>query len=294
MSYLLFIDESGHDRKNMPYEVRGGICLHSSRLWDFVREVIELEEHTFGCRLQSYKIEIKGHRLLDRDRIRWSDQDRQIEAENRRELAKRFLEKGRMPGQRPSRDEFTAYGQSCLAMANGIFDLLERHGACVFAAAIPRTVKRPSTQDAVELLRKDHVFLFERYFHFLERYQQHGLIVMDETEKLEDRKFVGRMEQYFTRTQNGQQRAGRIIPYPFFVSSDLVYPVQAADLVIYCINWGYRICAGMDSEVRPEIQLAFEERLRRLQFSGDFEKQGLRRIRTYGIFYVPDPYTSRT
>jgi len=37
MSYLLFIDESGHDHRHAPYEVRGGIALHSRKLWPFIR-----------------------------------------------------------------------------------------------------------------------------------------------------------------------------------------------------------------------------------------------------------------
>jgi hypothetical protein len=28
MSWLLFLDESGHDHKNTPYEVRGGFAIH--------------------------------------------------------------------------------------------------------------------------------------------------------------------------------------------------------------------------------------------------------------------------
>jgi hypothetical protein len=35
VTWLLFMDESGHDHKNMPLEVRGGVALHVSRLWDF-------------------------------------------------------------------------------------------------------------------------------------------------------------------------------------------------------------------------------------------------------------------
>ena len=30
MSWLLFLDESGHDHRHMPYEVRGGVALHVS------------------------------------------------------------------------------------------------------------------------------------------------------------------------------------------------------------------------------------------------------------------------
>ena len=36
MSWLLFLDESGHDHKQLPYEVRGGIALHARQLWPFV------------------------------------------------------------------------------------------------------------------------------------------------------------------------------------------------------------------------------------------------------------------
>ena len=37
MSYLLFMDESGHDRRNLPYEVRGGIALEDGKIWPFAR-----------------------------------------------------------------------------------------------------------------------------------------------------------------------------------------------------------------------------------------------------------------
>jgi hypothetical protein len=29
MSYLFFMDESGHDHRNTPYEVRGGVAISS-------------------------------------------------------------------------------------------------------------------------------------------------------------------------------------------------------------------------------------------------------------------------
>ncbi|HTU89082.1 MAG TPA: hypothetical protein VMF69_03195 [Gemmataceae bacterium] len=35
MAWLLFLDESGHDHKQMPYEVRGGIAFQDSQLWSF-------------------------------------------------------------------------------------------------------------------------------------------------------------------------------------------------------------------------------------------------------------------
>ena len=68
MSWLLFMDESGHDHKQMPYEVRGGIALQDRRVWPFIRAVASLEENCFGVRLADFKKEFKGAKLLDKDR----------------------------------------------------------------------------------------------------------------------------------------------------------------------------------------------------------------------------------
>ncbi len=275
----------------MPYEVRGGIALHSGKLWRFIQAMIQLEQSVFGERIGRYGIEIKGHRLLDKDKLRWANQGPRTEDADRRERCRSFISKSQSQ-LAITKPEFTAYGQSCLLMAQGIFDLLEKHDARVFATIIPRDAAPPVARDASEFLRKDHVFLFERYFYFLESSREHGLIVMDESEKQEDRRFVRKMEAYFTQTDNGRFRASRIIPSPFFVASDLTYPIQAADVVIYCVNAGYRVCAGMDEEARPEIQSIFEPLLQRLQYRGDFTtSEGTRHV--YGITFVPDPYSSR-
>ena len=72
MSWLLFLDESGHDRHSMPYEVRGGIALHASRLWSFVQGMRRLELECFGCQLDLYSKELKGSTLVDRKRFRFA------------------------------------------------------------------------------------------------------------------------------------------------------------------------------------------------------------------------------
>ena len=162
----------------------------------------------------------------------------------------------------------------------------------MFAAAIPRGVRRESAAGA-GYLRKDHVFLLERYFYFLEREQEYGMLVMDEVEKSEDRRFIRRLEAYFRKTNTGRYRSRWIVPAPLFVSSDLTYPVQAADLAIYCINWGFRLASrGMDAPTRSEIAERFAPWLSQLQYRGREERGGVE-FRTFGIVYVPDPYESR-
>lgn len=293
MSWLLFIDESGHDHRSTPYEVRGGIAVHAGELWPFVQGAQRLELSAFGTRLSQFRTELKGCKLLDKDRFKWALQGPMMSEEERRKHCRGFLTKG-LERKSPAREEFTAYGQACLEMVRGLFLLLRDHKAKLFATVIPGSVKCPNTLEAMEYLRKDQVFLLERYFDFLEQQgREHGLLVMDEVEKAEDRRFVKRLESYFTKTQTGRYRTACIVPTPFFVASDMAYPVQAADIVIYCVNWGFRLpMRGMNAPVRDEIANEFRPWLDQLQFRGEANRDG-NIYKEYGITYVPDPYTAR-
>ncbi len=175
-------------------------------------------------------------------------------------------------------------------MARSVFQALRTFEAQLFASAIPVTAEKPATFEAGEDLRKDHVFLLECYFYFLEAQQEHGLLVFDEVEKGADRRFVRQMERYFTKTQTGRYRAAWIVPVPMFVSSDLSMPVQAADLAIYCVNWGFRLAGvGMDQPAQEEIAREFGPWLSQLQYRGQGYREG-RVFDSYGINFVPNPY----
>ncbi len=281
MSWLLFLDESGHDHRTMAAE-----------LWPFVQDMQRLELAAFGTELNQFRTELKGCKLLDKDRFKWATQGQRMSDEERRKHCRGFFTKG-LEKRPPSRTEFIAYGQACLEMATGTFELLRDHKARLFASAIPCNVVKPETFEAEEFLRKDHVFLLERYFCLLEQEKQHGLLVMDEVEKTEDRRFVRRLEAYFRRSQIGRYRSTWIVPTPFFVSSDMTYPVQAADLAIYCVNWGFRLpTRGMNAVARREIADDFGRWLAQLQFQGQGYRDGSV-YELYGIVFVPDPYTAR-
>lgn len=163
----------------------------------------------------------------------------------------------------------------------------------MFAAAIPRGVRAPRTETASRYLRKDHVFLLERFFYFLEEKQEHGLLVFDESDKAEDRRFVRRLVDYFRKTQRGRTRTAWVVPVPLFVASDMSFAVQAADLAIYCINWGFRLPrAGMNAESRDEIVSRYRVFLDTLQYRGESSRDG-ETYRQFGNVFVRDPYTSR-
>ena len=290
MSWLLFLDESGQDHKTCPYEVRGGLAIHASKLWALVDSLQSLEIECFGCHLHDFGTELKGAKLLKKKRLDHASQSPAIDGALRRKLCQAFLTKTSQKLS-PSRDELTAYGQASVLMAEGIFERLISHDARLFAAVIPPV--KPPTDYNEAFLRKDHVFLLERFFYFLEEKREHGLLVFDETDANDDRRFVRRLEAYFTRTQKGRQRTAWIVPSPLFVSSEMSYLIQAADIAIYCVNWGFRIPThGFNKPTRPDIESRFRYQVDRLQHRGEGGDLN-RTFPVFGIVYVPDPYTAR-
>ena len=107
MSWLLFLDESGHDHRSMPYEVRGGIALHARRLWSFVQDIQRRELDAYGTALSQFRTEIKGSKLLDKDRFKWASQSDSMLDEERRKHCRSFLTKG-LEKKPPTQVEFTA------------------------------------------------------------------------------------------------------------------------------------------------------------------------------------------
>lgn len=169
MAWLLFMDESGHDHHALPFEVRGGYALADTHLWPFVQDVLRLELECFGTRLADYNSEVKGLKLMQKDRFKHAAQLPEIEAVRRQHLCRALLQAG-LEKRPPTREQLTAYGQASLRMVDGIFDLLDRHRALVFASAVPRGSARPppGSPPSPDILRKDHIFLLERFFYFLE------------------------------------------------------------------------------------------------------------------------------
>jgi hypothetical protein len=113
---------------------------------------------------------------------------------------------------------------------------------------------------------------------------------MDAVDKGADQRFVRQMERYFTKTQTGRYRTAWIVPVPMFVASDMTMAVQAADLAIYCVNWGFRLpLLGMNEPTRVDIANEFGPWLKQLQYRGQGRREG-RIFDTYGIVFVPNPY----
>jgi hypothetical protein len=291
---LLFLDESGTDHKEAPYEVLAGIAVREHDLWNLIQAVRSAERTCFGTLLSDTKVEIKGKKLLKTKVFRLARQTPPIDAEQRMALVRSFLRRGEdEEGGSATREEFTAYGQACLAFVEEVFAVCARFGVRIFAAMVEPNAPQP----AGTILRKDYSYLFERFFYYLEdrSAEEMGLLVFDERDRDLCRRLAGQMSEYFVTTYHGLVRSSRIVPEPFFVHSDLTTAVQVADLAAYSLNWGLRL-NRMDHPIRGEMQhfgaLAFD-----LRYVGQRPAENASQVRPmYGIFYVDDlrPKAQRT
>jgi len=260
VAYLLFLDESGHDRKKSPYQVLAGIAIEDLNLWNLINAIHESEYRHFGARYSVEDRELKGKKLLKRKTYRLASQMPPIEEEYRRELAKQCLEQGETAG----KDEITALSQAKIAFCGDVLDICGRFRCRVFASIVSR--EAPIPDDVGDYLRKDYVYLFERFFYFLEDLGTHqaGIGVFDEFEKSRSHMLVEQMSRYFKFTAKGKHRSSQIIPEPFFVHSDLTTGIQIADLTAYTINWGFRT-GDMTEPNRQELD-PLVDRICRLRY----------------------------
>jgi hypothetical protein len=287
---LLFLDESGTDHVEVPYEVLAGIAIRERNVWALIQGVRAAEREYFGAPLSAARVELKGKKLLKAKVFRFAGQAGPVPADERRVLAHHFLMKGLAESAEevltPNRREFTAYGQAVLAFVNEVYALAAQLGVKVFASLVDPNAPSP----AADFLRKDYAYLFERFFYYLEdtSSDEMGLIVFDELERTFCRRLLNQMEHYFLNTYKGRQRSSRIVPEPFFVHSDLTTAVQIADIVAYSLNWGLRL-KRMDRPTRPEIE-PFAQHAFDLRYMGQrpdaFREEVLRPV--FGITYIED------
>ena len=247
MAYFLFIDESGHDLTESPYEVLAGISVEDRDLWNLIEAITDAEERCFGLRYSRLKEEFKGKKFLKRKVFRHAAQAAPIESEERRRLAKLSIENGAAVGGH----QLTALAQAKLAFVRETFELCSNFHCQAFASIVSREAPRPVSA----MLRKDYAFLFERFFYFLEDRGPtvQGVVVFDELEKTESKILIGQMEEYFLHTTRGKLRAKQVVPQPFFAHSDLTTLIQVADLIAYVTAWAFRIPGILNAPARGEL-----------------------------------------
>jgi hypothetical protein len=289
---LLFVDESGHDHGEAPYEVLAGVAVSERDLWNLIQAIRAAELEFFGIHMTEVGIEFKGKKLLKNKTFRHAGRRPPIEPNQRRNLVREFLQKGWQEARGGAvmprtADEFAAYGQAVGDFVMRVLKLAANYRAKTFAAIVSKKAPTPASPS---LLRRDYAFFFERFYYYLEDISaiEMGLVVFDELEKAKCKILIDQMERYFLETEKGYQRSARIVPEPFFVHSDLTTVVQLADIVAYCFNWGTRLRPKMMEPTRLEIEpfasLAFDMRYVGTRYK---EAEG-KEWPCYGVFYLDD------
>ncbi len=253
MGWFLFVDESGQDGRQSPYEVLAGVAVEDRELWRLIQALKESQEAHFNIRLfDAYGAEAKGQKLLRKKTFRLAAQKPPIPIAQRTALACAALTNGAAV----QGDQLTALGQAKLAYVSDALRLCQKHKVVSFASIIPNDIVRSDH----DFLRKDYAFLFERFFHFLNGSEESpkpmGTIIFDEIEKSQSQILIGQMERYFLHTAKGKTRSRLIVPEPLFVHSDLTTMIQMADLIAYIVSWGVRLTGGtrpMTKPKRPEL-----------------------------------------
>ncbi|HEY4119069.1 MAG TPA: DUF3800 domain-containing protein [Byssovorax sp.] len=274
MAWILFIDESGQDHRESPYEVLAGVAVEDSRVWPLITAVHDAEFEFFGRRRDGRDDEMKAKKLLKRKTFRLAAQMAALAPAERAAAAAACLGKGDRH-EPPTKLELTALGQAKIAFSERLLELAAQHRVRAFASIVEPKAPRPANN----FLRKDYSYLFERFYNWLDDApgSPQGIVVFDELEQTRSHILLGQMEQYFKNTATGQMRAGRIVPEPFFVHSDLTTGIRIADLIAYVISWGVRF-PPMNQAARAELS-GLARAIRLLRHRATVDRDG-------GPFYV--------
>ena len=259
MAIFLFVDESGQDHSSAPYEVLAGLAVNRKELWDFIRIIHDFEVECFGLKYGNNRREIKARKFLNRRTFAYVAQFEPFEEGVRTLLAKQALERGRGL----SRTQLAALAQAKLAYVKKVLNHCATFNCKVFSCIVanPGSAHRKNS-----MLPKEYVYLFERFYYFLEsqRPQQDGTIIFDEVEKSMSHLRINQMNNYFQRSYNGTIRSSLILPEPIFVHSDRTTGIQIADFIAYIICWNFRN-ARLTKPRRPELN-PFLKYIRSMEF----------------------------
>ena len=265
--------------------------LPQDNLWNFVQAIRAAEKDHFGDYLRNLRVgEMKAKRLLKRKRFESAGRAVDIPIAELVPLANSALRKGmvaREAGKSASdatERELVAYSRCVLNFVDNVLDIAARYGVKVFASVVDIKAIRP----AEGLLRKDYVYLFERYFYFLETLppRDRRLVVFDELDKAKSHILLHQMAAYFLGSNTGRYRSSRVVPEPFFVHSDLTTGIFLADLAAYVLGWGWRL-KRMTQPKRSEL-VGYAQKLHDMQFHGDKPMPDGSTLTLHGITYLDD------
>jgi Protein of unknown function (DUF3800) len=179
--------------------------------------------------------EIKATNFLNKKTFRLANQLDPVNLFERTLWAKQALDNG----ETANRNQLTSLAQAKLSYVKLVFQLCQEYRCKIFASIVADPNK--IIADA-SMLRKDYIYLFERFYYFLEDTpgEPRGIVVFDELDKSASHLLLTQMDKYFKNTVKGRARSSLVIPEPFFVHSDLTTGVQIVDFVAYLLSWNFK------------------------------------------------------
>ncbi len=280
MAYFLFIDESGQDHRESPYEVLAGIAILDSDMWSLVSALHEAEIRAFGRRYSNGTSELKGLKLLKKKVFQHATLNVDIGGEEVPALARAALDDGAKAGVR----ELKALAIAKMNYVADVFNICARFRCKAFASIVETNAQSPASEG----LRKDYAYLFERFYYYLEDRggREQGILVFDELEKSQSHVLINQTHRYFKDSATGRLRSGLVIPEPFFVHSDLTTGIQIADLVAYLVSWGFRT-SNIDKPARKELE-PFVQQVAALRYKAVRERNGMSDFAIWSFAHITD------
>lgn len=265
MAHLLFVDESGNDHQESPYETLAGICIKDASLWNLIQEIKKIQTTLFGEHYRNNRIELKAKKILKRKTYKLAQQLPKIDEGDLPLIAQECLRNQ----ENSTKIQLTALHQAKILYAERTINACLNSGAKLFASIVDYRSAPPQLNLEItpnEKLLKSYNYLFERFYYFLEDNgtEEIGIVIFDELEKSKSHILLDQMTEYFTKTRKGYERSSQIIPEPFFVHSDLTVGVQLADLAAYILNWGFELSEITEqrrSELKPLVKMLCKMRV---------------------------------
>ena len=139
MAFFLFVDESGFDRRESPYEVLAGLCVEDRDVWNLIGALKNAEERLLGVRYSREKEEIKGKKFLKRKVFRQAGQRPPFPDGARRDLARDCI----LNGASATADQIAALAQAKLAFVAEALDICGRFHCRAFASVVDANARAP-------------------------------------------------------------------------------------------------------------------------------------------------------
>jgi hypothetical protein len=133
MAWFLFIDESGQDHRESPYEVLAGVSIKDENLWNIIKALHDAEVAHFGRRYSEGVRELKGKKILKRKTFTRARADVEVLPNEVPMLAKAALDDGDQNG---TPRHFKALSLAKIAYVTDVFSICESFGCKIFASIV--------------------------------------------------------------------------------------------------------------------------------------------------------------